>query len=467
MTRQAMTLQLTTAFVAATMRARGYRVLAGPDVPITGGAADSRRVRPGDLFGAFRGERVDGNSFVGEALAAGAVAAVCERAPEGSWRDATVVVAPDTVRAMADLAHAWRKACNPRVVGITGTVGKTTAKDLCAAVLAARFRTHHSEGNLNSREGLPLALMSLRRDHEVSVLEMAMDSKGEIADLCRIAEPEVGVVLNVGLTHVSKLGSIEAIEDEKLSLARSLPEGGTAVLNAGDARVASAIGQLKCRVIAFGPHGGATPTPALEFDGVTGRGLEGSDFALHYRGRTVQVHSPLAGVHTVPAALAAIGVALALGMSLDEAAAAVAVSGGAGRVHVSTSAEGATIVDDRYNSSPDSLAGALRLLRTLPGRRIALLGRMAELGEHEDDEHRQAGRIAAECCDLLVAVGEPCRLLVEEAKAAGLAEAYCFDDKRAAAAAVRERLRRGDSVLVKASRSQEFETEIPFLEGKA
>src|SRR5689334_5601201 len=176
--------ELTTAYVAAQMRARGYNVREGPGTPVTGGAADSRKVAPGDLFTAFPGENSDGNGFVAEALQNGAVAAICERAPGGDWPDRTIVVAPDATRAVGELAHAWRMECGPRVVGITGTVGKTTAKEMTAATLARRWRTHKSGGNFNSREGLPLALMSLRRDHQVSVLEMGMDSPGEIAYLC-------------------------------------------------------------------------------------------------------------------------------------------------------------------------------------------------------------------------------------------------------------------------------------------
>ena len=231
-----MTEHLTTTFVAATMRAHGYLVVAGPEAEINGGAADSRLVRAGDLFTAFPGERLDGNRFVADALANGAVAAICQRVPQGDFPDKTIVVAPDATRAVGELANAWRRECNPRVVGITGTVGKTTTKDLTAAAVGGAFKTHKSAGNFNSREGLPLALMSLRRDHQVSILELAMDSIGEILYLCEIAEPEIGVVLNVGLTHVEKLGTIEAIQREKLTLARYLPESGTAEIGRASCR---------------------------------------------------------------------------------------------------------------------------------------------------------------------------------------------------------------------------------------
>ncbi|MBA4180061.1 MAG: UDP-N-acetylmuramoylalanyl-D-glutamate--2,6-diaminopimelate ligase [Anaerolinea sp.] len=454
---------LTTGFAARVMRQHGYLVMEGPEAAITGGAADSRAVQPGDLFTAFPGENVDGNRFVADALHNGAVAVICERVPDGDFPGKTIVVAPDTTRAVGELANAWRRECNPRVAGITGTVGKTTTKDLTAAAVAAGFSTHKSAGNFNSREGLPLALMSLRRDHQVSVLEMAMDSLGEILYLCEIAEPEIGVVMNVGLTHIEKLGSIEAIQREKLTLARYLPTSGTAVLNIDDPRIAPVASELRCNVITFGASDAAT----LRCEHMDNRGLLGVSFDVSFGGESARVDSPLPGEHTVPAALAAIGVCLALGMDLGQAAAAVSGSVESGRARIVTGHAGATIIDDRYNSSPDSLAGALRMLGALPGRRIAFLGRMAELGDFELQQHLAAGEIAAENVDILVAVGETCRALAESATAAGLADVRWFATKEEAAAEVRATLLEGDTVLLKASRGEAFETILPMLGASA
>ena len=452
---------MTTTFLAESMRARGYRVIEGGAAPITGGAADSRLTQPGDLFAAFRGERLDGNDFVDEALGRGAPAAVCERPPQGDWPDRTLALVGDTRTAMAELARDWRRSCGVRVVGITGTVGKTTAKELTAAALDTRFRTHHSPGNLNSREGLPLALISLQRDHEVSVLEMAMDSEGEIAELCGIAEPSVGAVLNIGATHLEKLGSMEAIEREKLSLARALPRDGIAVLNVDDERVAPVVDELACAVIGFGASEGAQ----LRRGEIRDLGLEGFAFRASYEGTEAEVRLQLPGAHLAQGALAAIGIQLALGVGLAEAAAAVAGAEIDGRLHVRRSASGASILDDTYNASPASVAGALTLLRGLGGRRIALLGEMAELGERSEDEHRRIGGIAARCCDVLVAAGEACRPLIEEARANGLKESHWFETKEEAAAFAAGLLGEGDHVLVKASRGQAFELLIPVLEG--
>lgn len=450
---------LTTAFAAETMRQRGYEVTEGPDVSISGGAADSRNVREGDLFTAFPGENADGNRYVGDALRNGAVAAICGRLPEGEWPGKTIIVAPDPTLAVGELAHAWRMAWGGRVTGITGTVGKTTAKELVAATLAARFRTHKSEGNFNSREGLPLALMSLQRSHELSVLEMGMDSVGEIAYLCAIAEPEVGVVMNIGLTHISKLGTIEAIATEKLSLARWLPPSGTAVLNTDDERVAAAVPGLRCRVIGFGLRSHAV----LRADSVESRGLFGATFRAHFGGRSALVESSLPGEHVIPAALAALGVCLALGLSLDEAAAAVGAARTQGHMRVLTVADGVTLIDDRYNASPASMRGALEMLGALAGRRLALIGRMAELGTFEEEEHRKAGEVAARCCDVLVTVGAVCLALAEAARAAGHADVRWFENKEAAAQEVAREMRPGDTVLVKASRGEAFETILPLL----
>ena len=454
---------MTTTFLAESMRAHGHRVLGGAEAPILGGAADSRLVQAGDLFAAFRGAHLDGNDFLDEALQRGAAAAVCEREPAPPWPDRTVVVVDDTRVALASLARDWRRACGTKVIGITGTVGKTTAKDLTATALAERCRTHRSPGNLNSREGLPLALMSLTRDHAVSVLEMAMDSEGEIAELSAIAEPLVGVVLNVGATHLSKLGNMAAITREKLSLVRGLPADGVAVINMDDERIAPVAGELRCDVIGFGANAPA----CLRHGEIRDFGLEGTEFPVTFEDEEHTVRLRLPGTHLVPTALAAIGAQLALGVELTEAAAAVSGAEIDGRLMVRRSVSGALILDDTYNASPDSVAGALALLGGLSGRRVALLGEMAELGEQAEPEHERIGRLAAARCDALLATGRLCQVLVEAAQRSGLREARWFETREAAAAFAADLLRCGDHILVKASRSQALETVIPTLEGAA
>ncbi len=451
---------MTTGFFTETLAGQGWEVRAPQHGrAILDGAADSRKVREGDLFVGFRGEHVDGNEYLEQALERGAAAIVGERAPEGPWADRAVAVVPDSRVAVTHLAKVWRNRCAPKVVGITGTVGKTSAKEMTAAVLRQHFRTHRSKENFNSLDGLPLAIVSLSEADEVSVLEMAMDGPGEIAQLCEIGRPDVGVVLNVGLTHVSKLGSIDAIEREKLSLVRWLPEDATAIVNADDPRVAKVIGKLKARTISFGESLEAT----LRRGPITDHGLAGCEFTASYQGEERQVRTPLPGAHVVPAALVAIAAAIALGVPFADAVDSVASAEVEGRTRILRTEQGVTVIDDRYNSSPASLEGALRMLAGIEGRRIAVLGTMAELGEHEAAEHARIGRIAGESCDVLAAVGEPCKGLVDAARNAGLVDASWYSSKGEAADAIAKRLQAGDVVLLKASRSQAFEDILPAL----
>jgi UDP-N-acetylmuramoyl-tripeptide--D-alanyl-D-alanine ligase len=450
---------LTTAWVARWMRDHGYDVVEGPDVPVTGGAADSRRVTAGDLFAAYPGERTDGNLYVGDAFERGAVAAVCSRRPVGEWPGRTIAVVPDVREAMGLLARDWRRACGPRVVGITGTVGKTTTKEITGRLIGTRFRTHRSPGNLNSREGMPLAVMSLSPGHEVSVLELAMDRKGEIVELCEIAEPEVGIVLNIGLTHAEKLGSIEAIAEEKLSLARWLGPGATAILNADDPRVAAGAAGLRARVLTFG----ASDSAMLRRGPIADRGHAGTRFDVTWDGQVRTVESPLPGAHLVSGLLAAMAAGLALGMTMDEVVDAAAHTAGSGRMRALRGHNGATILDDSYNSSPASLAGALEHLAGLPGRHLALLGKMAELGEASEQEHRRLGAIAAGTTDILFTFGPDCEALAAGARDAGHHDVRWFSTRDEAAAAARETLREGDTILVKGSRSEELERVLPTL----
>lgn len=454
--------RLTTEVIRDVLTREGAEVYFGGAAEILDGVADSRQAKPGDLFAAFRGEHQDGNEFIDEALDRGAVAAVCERTPAKRWSDRTVAVVNDTRSAMATLAKAWRATCDATVVGITGTVGKTSAKELTAATLRQRFRTHWSKENFNSYEGLPLALASLRRDHEVSVLEMAMDRRGEIAELCDIARPRIGTVLNIGVTHAEKVGTIEDIAQEKLSLVRSLPPEGTALLNVDDPRVAAVRDTLPCAVLPFGTG----PDAELRASAIRDCGLDGITFVVSYRGEKVEAHSPLPGVHTLPAALTALGACLALGLPVAEATSLLSRAEPVSRMVARRGVGGWLLLDDRYNASPASMEGALRFLAARKGRRIAFLGGMAELGPYSEAEHRRIGRVAVECCDLLVVSGELAMPLADEAEQAGGTVVW-FGHKDEAAAWLAPRLQPGDVVLVKASRGQAFETVIPQLEGRA
>lgn len=448
--------------VADVWEGLGGLLVAGraPDgAAFSGGVIDSRQARAGDLFFAIRGERHDGHDFVKEALRAGAAGVVVER-PVDAPQPTPVFQVGSSVQALQRLAAYWRRRQhNLRVVGVTGSVGKTTCKELMAAVLSSKFSVLKSEANLNTEIGVPLTLLRLRPPHELAVLEMAMYSRGDIALLAEIAAPQVGVVTNIGPVHMERLGSMGAITAAKAELVEALPPDGLAVLNGDDPRAAAFATRTRARAILYGQsqqcHVRAT-------DIVT-RGLDGIQFQLTAAGDSVRASCPLPGTHHVYPTLAAAAVALNEGMALKEIAAALAQARPDLRLRVLPGPNGSTLIDDTYNASPASMIAALELLSGLPGRRLALLGDMRELGAAEAEGNQSVGRKAAEACDLLFVIGEKARPIAETAKASGLKQVRFLHSHQAAIAALRRQLRAGDYVLVKASRALELETVVEAL----
>ena len=442
-----------------------------PAVSIDGASVDSRHVTPGSIFVALAGERTDGHAFVADALRAGAVAALVERPvelPEGI--DAPQVVVPDTLRALQDLAAWWRARHAARVVGITGSTGKTIAKEVVADVLSLGLVTLRNEGNLNSETGLPMTLLRLRPEHEAAVLEMSMYTVGEIARLAEIAQPEVGVVLAVHPTHLERAGSIDRIAEAKSELPRALPPDGLAVLNADDPRVAAMRSLTRAAVTTFG----LGPEADVRASEIVSRGLEGTEFTLEAPWATRRLRSATPGRHLVPHALAAAAVAECLGVGIDEVERALAAgSHAAHRMAVGESRSGATLVDDTYNASPVSVAAALEFLAetSLPagGRRIAVLGDMLELGPDEERLHREIGVRAGEASDAVVTVGERGRWIAEGARRGGAAFVAETDDPADAVALVERELVPGpsDIVLLKASRGIGLDHAVELLAEEA
>lgn len=419
---------------------------------------DSRQARPGDLFFALRGQRHDGHDFLGEALMAGAAGAVIER-PLDVPQEAALFQVSDSLKALQRLAAHWRRRHDLRVIAVTGSVGKTTCKELVAAVLGRRYRLLKSEANLNTEIGVPLTLLELAPDHERAVLEFAMYGRGEIDLLSRIAAPQVGVVTNIGPVHLERLGSMGAIVAAKAELVEALPADGVAVLNGDDPRVAALSARTRARTLFYGQ----SPQCHVRGGNLESHGLEGISFRLTCGGASLDVSCPLPGKHHLYPALAAAAVALSEGMTLDEIAQALAAARPELRLRLLPGPKGSTVLDDSYNASPASMLAALDLLAELPGRRIALLGEMRELGAAEEEGHRQVGERAAAACDLLLVLGERARPLAEAARAAGLKDVRFLDSPEAAAAALRAELGSGDHLLVKASRALALETVVDAL----
>ena len=422
-------------------------------------ATDSRLVKQGDLFVALRGEDQDGHAFVGDALARGARGLIVSSLADDAAPDVAVFVVPDTLAALQRLAAARREARPVRVIGITGSVGKTTTKEITAAVLGARYRVLKNEANYNNEIGLPLTLLELNNRHQRAVLEMGMYAPGEIRLLCEIARPHVGIVTNVGPSHLERLGSLEAIAAAKAELVESLPPDGVAILNGDDPAVATMTARTKAATLSYGTSA-ACDVRGVDVDS---QGLEGISFVIEHASDKVRVRTRLPGRHTIHNALAAVAAGLAEGMSMAEVADALADARVPLRLQVHPGRNGATILDDTYNASPSSMMAALDLLAELPGRRIVLLGDMRELGMLEEEGHRAVGRRAGEVAQLVYTVGELGRLIAEEARKSGHTNVSHWSSKEKAAADLRERLTADDVVLLKASRAMALETVLPTL----
>jgi UDP-N-acetylmuramoyl-tripeptide--D-alanyl-D-alanine ligase len=435
------------------VRLTGGRLVRRSHRPIRGAAVDSRAVRAGNLFVALPGEQTDGHGFVADAVAAGAAALLVTREPGDAEAlgDVTIVRVTDALRALHATAAGWRARFTPLVVGVTGSIAKTSTKEAVAAVLARRFRTLRNEGNLNNEIGLPLTVMRLEAGHEAAVLEMGMYVGGEIADLARIARPRIGVVTAVQGVHLSRIGSIEAVADAKAELVEALSADGTAVLNADDPRVLAMAGRTAARSVSYGLSAEAD----VGADDVASAGLGGMRFTLRTsRGRRA-VSTPVLGRLAVHNALAGAAVGLAAGLTLDEIAAGIEDGWAAPHRTELVRLGGVTIVDDSYNASPGSVLAALELLGGLPGRRLAVLGEMLELGDGHDAGHLEVGRAAAGVVDSLVVVGgHGVAGISAGAREAGMnpARIIVVPDRDTAFDALRPRLRDGDVVLVKASR---------------
>jgi UDP-N-acetylmuramoyl-tripeptide--D-alanyl-D-alanine ligase len=434
----------------------GGTLLARSGRRIRGGAVDSRAVEPGNLFIALPGERTDGHAFVGAAMAAGAAAALVARPPEAAdlaGRDATIVLVDDPLHALQAVASAWRRRFDPLVVGITGSIAKTSTKEAVAAVLGAAMPTLRNEGNLNNEIGLPLTVLRLRSEHRAAVLEMGMYVGGEIADLARIGRPEIGVVTAVQAVHLSRIGTLRAIADAKAELVEALPDDGVAVLNGDNTWVRAMRKRTGARVIQYGFWRGAD-VRAID---VEGNGLGGMTFTLVAPAGERPVRIPTLGRLSVHNATAAAAVGLASGLSLDQVVIGLERGWGAPhRVQVVHAGRGVTIIDDTYNASAGSMQAALQILRDLPGRRVAVLGEMRELGERSHEIHRKLGFTCGTCWDLLIVVdglpGGGAAGIGETAVLRKTATVIPVADRDAARDRLLEILRPGDVVLVKASR---------------
>jgi len=440
---------------------------------------DSRLAEPGALFVALKGERTDGHDYVTDAFSRGAVAAIVERDVEHlgltldmtdpartlppSWWLPLVLKTDDSLQALQQVAAFWRRKHDVRVIGITGSVGKTTTKELAAAVLARRYVTLRSEASYNNEIGLPLTLLHLTEEHERVVLEMGMYDVGEISDLARIALPHVGVVTIIGPVHLKRAGTIERIVEAKTELIRALPPApeGVAILNYDDERVRGMARATRARVFTYG----LSPQADLWADNIEGLGLDGIRFELHHGDETLHVRFPLLGRHSVHTALRAAAVGLVEGMNWQEIIQGLREPSAQLRLVAVPGPKGATILDDTYNASPASTIAALNLLEELDGRKIAVLGDMLELGDYEQEGHEKVGMRAPDVVDVLITVGALGRIIGETALRLGMpADRVHIVETHTEAIDLLERMiAKGDVVLVKGSRALKMEQIVNAL----
>ncbi len=460
--------------------------LDSPDVPVVP-VIDSREAQPGSIFFAFAGEHVDGHAYVNDALARGSVAAVVQNdvsVPEAvdildlreqdsgprPVRIPVVVRVNNVLEAMQDAARWWRQQLAVRIIGVTGSVGKTTTKEVAAKVLEQRYHVVRSQRSFNNELGLPLTLLSLgaptgadvpESERLRVVLEMGMYVPGDIRFLCDIARPHVGIVTNVEAVHAEHAGTLDDIARAKRELVEALPTDGVAILNQDDARVRAMAGHTRAVVFTYG----LSPEADLWADDVEGLGLQGIRGRLHYRDEVVTFEAPLLGRHSIYAVLRGAAAGLVEGLTWDEIVEGLAAPGLQLRLVTVRGPYGCLIIDDTFNSSPPSAVAALGLLADLEGRKVAVLGDMLELGAYERDGHLEVGLRAAEVVEELVVVGARAQMIAEGASERGLPADHIRSapDSDAAVDIVRDLLRPGDVVLIKGSHAVQMERIVRVL----
>jgi len=420
---------------------------------------NSRTIQRGDLFIAIKGEQFDGHDFVAHAEASGATAAIVSEAWAAAHPEIAMplIVVDDPILALQRWAAWKRDQMDALVIGVTGSVGKTSAKESIGAVLSQRFKVYKSPGNFNSEIGLPLALLEAPDDTEVMVLEMGgAYAFGELALLAQIAKPDYGVVTNVYPVHIERMGSLEAIAQTKSELPESLPETGVAILNGDDFRVRAMANVTKAKVVTYGLGEGNE----IRAESVRTDGWKGTTFSITLDGQRNFVKVPFIGSHGVLIALVAIAVGRSLGMHLAEMIVGLQDPSVQVRLLTVPGPRGAQLIDDTYNASSPSVLSALGILKEVPAtRRVAVLGEMRELGELTVQEHELVGQRAGDIVDLLVTYGEDARIIAREARAIAQEAGrtigvYSFgeSEREDLISLLQNELQEGDVVLLKGSR---------------
>ena len=418
---------------------------------ITGACIDSRILEKGELFAAVRGENTDGHRFVGQVSAKGASAVLISDETYADDAECAVILCGDTTKALQDIAECYRNMMDIRIIGVTGSVGKTSTADLVKAVCSVKYRTAKTKGNFNNHLGLPITLLSFDPDTQIGVLEMGMDKPGEIDFLADLARPDIEIITNVGIAHIETLGTRENIFRAKMEITDFFGPDNVLVVNGNDEYL-SQLCDTPYRLDKVGSNGGCR---YYLYD-IEDRGEGGIEFTFEYDEKTVRVSLPVYGRHNAMNASLAIAAGIELGIDPLDAAEGLAKTKLTDKRLSIKGRNGIKIIDDSYNASPDSDEASLDVQHELDvtGRRFAVLGGMRELGAYQDEGHLRCGRRAAACADVLYALGDGAEQYRDGAREAGMPDGAIriFSSHEEMAQALRENARPGDALLFKGSR---------------
>ena len=423
---------------------------------------DSRETKEGVLFVARIGEVRDGHDFLPQCFENGVTACLSQKvvAPKNG---AVVLLVPDTGKALLDLTAYYRDLFDIPYVGITGSVGKTTTKDMIASVLSQKYNTLWTDGNYNNEVGVPLTMFRIEDHHEAAVIEMGMNHFGELDRIATAVRPHIGVISNVGVAHIGLLGSREGILKAKCEMLDHLDKDGVAILNADNDMLQTLEGKLPQKIKWFGVEN----KKDFYADEIEVVGLEQTKCTLHTPIGSVSVIIPVPGEHMVLNALSAAAVGVELGLTLEQVKAGIeGFQATKNRMSIEKTKDGITVLNDVYNSNPVSCKASIDILANAPGRKIAMLGYMGELGDYEEAGHREVGIHAAEKgIDMLFCVGLCCEHMADAARKAGMQEVYYMETQEEFWEKGIPMLQEGDTILLKASRSREFEKTVAKLQG--
>ena len=422
---------------------------------------DSRQVTKDSLFVAIKGARVDGHKFIPQVIENGALCAIAEVRPEDE--SLPYILVDSSVQALKDIAEHYRRSLDIKVVGISGSVGKTSTKEMIASVLEQKFHVLKTDGNFNNQIGLPLTVFRIREEHQIAVLEMGISEFGEMERLAKIARPDICVITNIGYAHLENLKTRDGILKAKTSMFKFMNPEGTVILNGDDDKLITVDSVHGQKPVFFG----LSKDHPYFADDIKDQGLEGTEAVFHTPDSTFSSHIFVPGSHMVYNALAGIAVGRLLGMNDEEIAAGIAaLRPVAGRNNL-IKTDSLAIIDDCYNANPASMKASLDVLSKANGRKVAILGDMFELGEEEKEMHREMGAYAAQLkIDQLVCIGELSKNMAEGAKDSESTTVSWFATKKDFFDKIDTIIKKGDTILVKASHGMEFPEIVNVLNSK-